>query len=590
MIRFNYQYVLCRLCLSNNSSLCDIHSSEVEKGSSVAGVVTDLLQLDVSKTDGHPQLADGQVEEKVFPVTFRQKVPETISEISVSGNSTTPSEEDLNLLQEDEYSELINPLSPDSSQNDSSNALPSENLETENRGNEPANENGIQIKQEFLQENMEQSAEENTMKNIFDNSEANPKTRSLLLCIPIAKKLPVTNQPANLPINLQNKVQQSINIIPTCEEAEWRKKLAFDSLQVEHEAEQINPVHFQYPPNGCSNLLLSGNSIKISSVESLKENNVQIRQEFTQGIMEKPVVQNAVKVIPNNSAVNHKTQSLLLCIPIAKKLPGTSPPQIPMIRPPMPLDLPMGLQMKGRRRRKVPPKTTSEDGEKSQISCEICRKTFTQKHTLKIHKFTHMKIKPYQCTICKKDFAQSSTMRRHMSRSHVEKKFQCFLCPRKFAKEKCLEAHIKIHRGYRPFNCSWCNTGFCSKKALEKHEAWHAGDIPFKCDFCGKEFDHKRKISWHIRCSHMTKNEVCSLCGAHFRSEANLKIHMTLHTDERNFMCEVCGKTFRRRNCLSVHRRTHTGERPYQCELCDKRFTQKHCLKGHMERHQRESW
>eukprot|EP01083_Nonionella_stella_P087897 244729_1 len=48
------------------------------------------------------------------------------------------------------------------------------------------------------------------------------------------------------------------------------------------------------------------------------------------------------------------------------------------------------------------------------FSCGVCQKTFSRKHTLKVHIIVHSGAKPYSCEICQKTFTRKSSVKEHM--------------------------------------------------------------------------------------------------------------------------------------------------------------------------------
>ena len=65
--------------------------------------------------------------------------------------------------------------------------------------------------------------------------------------------------------------------------------------------------------------------------------------------------------------------------------------------------------------------------------CDVCKKVFTYKSKLKIHKLIHSGTKDFQCDTCRKKFARKSDLIRHMLVHTGEKDFQCHICLKKFA-------------------------------------------------------------------------------------------------------------------------------------------------------------
>ena len=66
--------------------------------------------------------------------------------------------------------------------------------------------------------------------------------------------------------------------------------------------------------------------------------------------------------------------------------------------------------------------------------CQICKKSFTTKRTLKLHvKTVHDELKEYQCNICGKTFGNKSKLQFHIKRVHYSiKPHKCVSCYKSF--------------------------------------------------------------------------------------------------------------------------------------------------------------
>ncbi|ETS83638.1 hypothetical protein PFICI_05514 [Pestalotiopsis fici W106-1] len=89
------------------------------------------------------------------------------------------------------------------------------------------------------------------------------------------------------------------------------------------------------------------------------------------------------------------------------------------------------------------------------FKCELCNKTFTQKHNLVAHVRVHNSEKPYQCTLCDKKFTRKRDCNRH-ERGHGEKESICFGelddgttwgCKASFGRADTLAAHLRSKAG-----------------------------------------------------------------------------------------------------------------------------------------------
>ena len=51
---------------------------------------------------------------------------------------------------------------------------------------------------------------------------------------------------------------------------------------------------------------------------------------------------------------------------------------------------------------------------KKAFICDVCKKSYTKKSSLKAHKRTHLNINPFKCDVCDKSFSQKGYHKTHM--------------------------------------------------------------------------------------------------------------------------------------------------------------------------------
>jgi len=122
------------------------------------------------------------------------------------------------------------------------------------------------------------------------------------------------------------------------------------------------------------------------------------------------------------------------------------------------------------------------NGKNKQYQCGICNSHwFTTKEALERHTKTHEIMKsttkkksgdpnrPWQCEICKRSFAEKCTLKRHVRIHTNEKPWKCEYCSKAFNQSCSLQAHIRIHTGERPFPCVFCEKRFRQSTHRRQH-------------------------------------------------------------------------------------------------------------------------
>ncbi|KAI5461301.1 hypothetical protein BGZ63DRAFT_232140 [Mariannaea sp. PMI_226] len=103
-----------------------------------------------------------------------------------------------------------------------------------------------------------------------------------------------------------------------------------------------------------------------------------------------------------------------------------------------------------------------------------CKKTFSQKTHLEIHRRTHTGDKPYPCDFpgCKLTFSQLGNLKTHVRRHTGERPFSCEQCGRRFAQRGNVRAHEQTHQGLKPFICKLddCNKTFSQLGNMKTHQ------------------------------------------------------------------------------------------------------------------------
>ena len=140
------------------------------------------------------------------------------------------------------------------------------------------------------------------------------------------------------------------------------------------------------------------------------------------------------------------------------------------------------------------------EGEK--YACDICKKSFSHRETLKEHMSYHISaqntgIIQNKCEICGKEMSSKSALEAHVLGVHEGKKVACYICKKDVVSEY-LSKHIdSIHKRLR-YPCDICQKTYSDKGYLTMHKAYvHEGKYN-ECKVCGKFV----KNIWH----HMSRS------------------------------------------------------------------------------------
>ena len=120
------------------------------------------------------------------------------------------------------------------------------------------------------------------------------------------------------------------------------------------------------------------------------------------------------------------------------------------------------------------------------------------------------KLKPFKCDFagCNKRFSQKGTLKKHRYIHTGERPFKCTIkgCNKGFIQKSDLSNHITSHFNIRNFQCKvdGCKKKFKTKAQLVKHGTVHSNAKPYKCNYnnCQKEFKRKASLNQHIKQKH----------------------------------------------------------------------------------------
>ncbi|XP_061192084.1 zinc finger protein 239-like [Saccostrea echinata] len=187
--------------------------------------------------------------------------------------------------------------------------------------------------------------------------------------------------------------------------------------------------------------------------------------------------------------------------------------------------------------------------------CKKCDKYYASldKHIEKVH----LAVK---CTKCDKIFDDGLKMKAHILRVHSNRaRFPCEVCKKSYSTKSFLRIHKESKHEKRVFMCEECGGVFTSKENLNVHKRKHSEKntshrdmYQIVCDVCGKTVkSHNR---WrHMRTHSKTKALKCAVCGRGFNEKEQLDKHSRTHTGEKPYKCKTCPKAFNHNVSLKAH-------------------------------------
>ncbi|XP_071135779.1 zinc finger protein 436-like isoform X2 [Mytilus edulis] len=187
-------------------------------------------------------------------------------------------------------------------------------------------------------------------------------------------------------------------------------------------------------------------------------------------------------------------------------------------------------------------------------SCSICRKSFKNSTSLRIHENRHKGIKPYKCGECDKSFSSSGNLSAHRKIHSSDKAYMCTVCGKQYNQHSEFLIHERNHRNERPFACKYCDKTFSRSGCLHNHERIHTGVKPYLCGTCGKAFSRSDRLHIHERCHSGEKPFMCNVCGKVYSDMSNLRSHKKTHDGQLHY-CKICGKGFVYKTGLNRHER-----------------------------------
>ncbi|XP_045600667.2 zinc finger protein 91 isoform X2 [Procambarus clarkii] len=255
----------------------------------------------------------------------------------------------------------------------------------------------------------------------------------------------------------------------------------------------------------------------------------------------------------------------------------------------------------------------SEHGGENVIryQCNLCEKSFVERHRYDDHMITHSSEKAFTCHICQKQFKRQRPLNDHLVRAHSDGQPVCNYCRQTFRTQQELDLHKRKHR--KEFPCTACGHVYTSKEAHMNHVMVHHSEVNHSCHICGQSFVKQVNLKSHLithcsntpnichadNCHKMFRTEAllrnhvarrhhelqyeCPICDRKFSLESDQIRHMLTHQAVAPLPCDECARTFRSEAQLERHLLTHTQEKPYECGVCQHTSTTRHQLLRHIQ-------
>jgi len=248
--------------------------------------------------------------------------------------------------------------------------------------------------------------------------------------------------------------------------------------------------------------------------------------------------------------------------------------------------------------------------DKSDLTCDVCYKTFPKLYKLKNHQLIHLNSFPFICSNCGKGFKN-----KYKLNSHEKEHKQGILKPER--KKAEVKAGVGRKENYYP--CKHCGEQFLGLSGLSNHVA--SNHKPqHTCIHCARNLRTKKNLIAHLRVVHNdlegVLTHVCNVCDKRFLKPSHLEDHqarhdpigqhpcmycpkrcatkqdldrhLVSHRGEAKLTCQLCFKAFVHRSTYTQHVRKHLGQKPYVCKPCNKNYSQFKSLRQHQKTHEKK--
>lgn len=207
-----------------------------------------------------------------------------------------------------------------------------------------------------------------------------------------------------------------------------------------------------------------------------------------------------------------------------------------------------------------------EQTHRKSFKCQICQYDCLSTPNLIKHIKTNPKCSRrndtnLMCSLCDNGvrYKTQAAFNYHLTKHSGLRPFICDICKKSFRSKETLRQHMECHKLHKNYNCEVCGRGFPNKNHLKQHQLSHTDLKPFRCDVCNNFFKSQGRLYNHKKI-HMKPQYSCCYCSKEFTIVGNLKIHEKRHMRSElidKFECKICGKKFILKHDLQYHMRTH---------------------------------
>ncbi len=265
------------------------------------------------------------------------------------------------------------------------------------------------------------------------------------------------------------------------------------------------------------------------------------------------------------------------------------------------------------------------------VTCDICKKSFTEELYLKKHiKLNHPIKEEPQTMLNLKESMENNDSGNVKTVECVEElnkskeddtgntdTIECRICGLELENVIEYTKHIEVHLDAdtsetEQNNEAGIKTESSSLKmkadAYIKFEVIQKKTKSFSCSLCGKALSSKNSVIEHVKAGHLKTRDfqpekvdaepyvkidvslkkvkvfTCTRCRYSNATKSNVAEHVkAVHLTKREFLCALCNQLFMSKNALMSHINfLHHTKNPNQCKLCQRSFLKQSYLTQHV--------